>query len=127
MYLLTKGLPEAAPKKKAKFVIGETFEPKYFNGKFKLYDDGRRSGTLVLQVAKDGEVAGSYYSDKDGQKYEVTGKVAQTKNAIRFTIKYPRTEQQFQGWMFTGDGLKITGSSKLQDREAGFYATRVEE
>jgi len=43
LYLLTKPLPEATPKKTAKLVVGETFEPRYFNGSFKLHDDGRRS------------------------------------------------------------------------------------
>jgi hypothetical protein len=29
--------------------------------------------------------------------------------------------------MFTGDGRAITGSSRLQDRETGFYAVRIED
>src|SRR5437764_3053694 len=33
-YLVTRGLPEAAPKRAAKLVVGETFEPRYFNGTF---------------------------------------------------------------------------------------------
>src|SRR5579884_1856718 len=48
LYLVTKPLPEAAPKKTAKVVIGATFEPRYFNGTYRLHDDGRRSGKLVL-------------------------------------------------------------------------------
>jgi hypothetical protein len=127
LYLLTQPLPEAAPKKTAKFAMGDTFETKYFNGKFKLYDDGRRSGTLELKVNPDNEVTGAFYSDKDGQKYDVFGKIGPAKHSIQFTVKLPRTEQTFQGWLFTGNGLTLTGYSKLQDREAGFYATRIEE
>jgi hypothetical protein len=128
MWILTKPLPEAAPKKTGgKFVIGEVFEPKYFNGKFKLYDDGRRSGVLELAVDEDGDVTGHYFSDKDGERYKVTGKVLMPKHSIQFTVKFPRTEQSFRGWLFTGTGLALTGWSKIQDREAGFYATRVEE
>jgi hypothetical protein len=128
MWLLTKPLPEAAPPKKGeKFVIGDVFEPKYFGGKFKLYDDGRRSGTLELEVDDEGNVGGHFFSDKDGERYKVTGKVLQPKHTIQFAVKFPRTEQVFRGWMFTGTGLAITGWSKLQDREAGFYATRVED
>jgi hypothetical protein len=128
MWILTKPLPEAAPKKTdGKFVIGEVFEPKYFNGKFKLYDDGRRSGVLELAVDEDGDVSGHYFSDKDGERYKVTGKVQMPKHSIQFTVKLPRTEQTFRGWLFTGNGLALTGWSKIQDREAGFYATRVEE
>jgi hypothetical protein len=127
LYLLTQAMPEAAPKKGAKFVMGDTFETKYFNGKFKLYDDGRRSGTLELKVKEDNEVTGAFYSDKDGQKYDVVGKIGPAKHAIQFVVKLPRTDQTFQGWLFTGNGLALSGYSKLQDREAGFYATRIEE
>jgi hypothetical protein len=127
IYLLTKPLPEAAPKKADKVVIGKTFEPKYFNGTYKLYDDGRRSGKLVLKVDDTGLVDGWYYSDKDGAKYEVTGKIGDPTHAIKFKITLPRTPEEFEGWMFTGDGRAICGVSRLQEREAGFYAVRVEE
>jgi hypothetical protein len=126
LYLVTKPLAGTEPKKTAKLVVGDTFEPRYFNGNYKLYDDGRRSGLLTLKIDDDGEVSGSYYSDKDGQKYDVTGKVGSPKHSIQFTIKFPRTEQVFQGWLFTGDAKALTGSSRLQDRETGFYALRDE-
>jgi hypothetical protein len=127
MWLMTKPFAEATPKKSAKFVIGDVFEPKYFSGKFKLYDDGRRSGVLELAVDEDGDVSGHYFSDKDGERYKVTGKVQMPKHSIQFTVKFPRTEQNFRGWLFTGTGLALTGWSKMQDREAGFYALRMEE
>jgi hypothetical protein len=127
LYLLTKALPEATPKKTGKVVIGEKFEPRYFNGKYKLSDDGRRSGELVLKVDDDGAVTGAYYSDKDGQKYEVRGKVGTPDYSIQFTVQFPRAEQSFQGWLFTGDGKHMAGTSRMNEREAGFYATRVEE
>jgi hypothetical protein len=127
LYLVTKALPDVAPKKGPKLVMGDTFEPRYFNGTYKLYDDGRRSGRLTLKVDEDGSVSGSYYSDKDGAKYEVSGRIGMPKHSIRFTIKFPRSEQTFQGCLFTGDGQYLTGTSRLQEREAGFYAKRVEE
>jgi hypothetical protein len=127
LYLLTKALPEATPKKTEKVVIGEKFEPRYFNGKYKLSDDGRRSGELVLKVDDDGSVSGSYYSDKDGQKYDLRGKVGTPDYSIQFTVQFPRAEQTFQGWLFTGDGKHMAGSSRMNEREAGFYATRIEE
>jgi hypothetical protein len=126
LYLVTQPLPEAAPKKTEKLVVGEVFEPRYFNGSYKLYDDGRRSGTLVLKVDGEGQVTGSYYSDKDGQKYDLSGKLGKPAHRIQFTIKFPRTEQTFQGWLFTGDGKYLVGSSRLLDREAGFVAVRAE-
>jgi hypothetical protein len=126
MFVVTKPLAEATPKKLPKLVVGAAFEPRYFSGSYKIYDDGRRSGILNLKVADDGEVAGFYYSDKDGQKYEVEGKVGRPNHSIQFKITFPRTVQQFQGWMFTGDGRAITGTSRLQERETGFYAVRQE-
>jgi hypothetical protein len=126
MFIVTRPLPGAKPKKSPKVVIGAAFEPRYFNGTYKLYDDGRRSGTLHLKVAADGEVTGAYYSDKDGQKYEVEGKVGRPNHMIQFRVTFPRSMQHFQGWMFTGDGRAITGTSRLQERETGFYALRQE-
>jgi hypothetical protein len=127
LYIVVKSLAGAALHKPSKLVVGDTFEQHYFNGAYKLHDDGRRSGTLKLAVGKDGEVSGSYYSDKDGQKYDVEGKIGPAKHAIQFTIKFPRSKQVFQGWMFTGNGKALTGYSKIQEREAGFYALRVED
>lgn len=127
MFLFTKALPEAAPKKGKKFVLDGPIEAEHFNGKFKLYDDGRRTGVLTMAVDGDGAISGTFVSDKDGQEYGVVGKVAMPKHAIEFTLRLPRAEQKFKGFMFTGTGLVISGTSKLQDREAGFYATRIEE
>jgi hypothetical protein len=128
LYLLTKHLTEATPKKLPRPVVGEKFEARFFNGVFKLHDDGRRTGTLHLKVLDDsGEVEGYYYSDKDGQKYEVAGKVGPPNSLINFVITFPRTIQTFRGYMFTGDGGAITGTSRLEERETGFYAVRLVE
>lgn len=128
LYLMTQPIPEAMPKKGPKLVVsGEKFEMDYINGTYKLLDDGRRSGTLKLKVDKEGDIDGAYYSDRDGQKYEVKGKVGALPFNVQFTIKFPRTEQTFQGWMFTGDGKAIVGTSRIIQHETGFYAIRVEE
>ena len=127
LYLVAKALPDVGPKKGAKFVAGETFEPSWFNGTYHLRSDGRRSGKLTLKVEEDGTVGGVYYSDKDGSKYPVSGHIGTPKHALQFAIKFPRAEETFQGCMFTGDGQAITGTSRLQERETGFYARRVEE
>lgn len=126
LFLVTKPLAEATPKKTDKLVVGNVFEPRYFTGKYQLYDDGRRSGVLVLQVEDGKNVSGWYYSDKDGQKYEVEGKIGDPLHSVTFKVTFPRTVQWFQGHMFTGDGRAITGSSRLQDRDTGFYALRLE-
>jgi hypothetical protein len=127
LYALTKPIPDVVPKKADKLTVGATFEIRYFNGKFKLYDDGRRSGTINLEVNESGEVTGAFYSDRDGAKYDISGEVSNPKHAINFTIKFPQVKQTFSGFLFTGNGKVISGSSKLQDREAGFYAERIEE
>jgi hypothetical protein len=127
LYLVTKPLPEAIPPKTEKVVVGEKFELKYFNGTYELRDDGRRSGKLTLKVNEDGGVAGSYVSDKDGSAYDVRGRVGVPQHSIEFTVQFPRSEQMFKGWLFTADAKAIAGSSRLGEREAGFYALRVEE
>jgi hypothetical protein len=120
--LLPKPTPGAALPKP-----GEgPFDPKYFAGTYKLNDDGRRGGTLELQVKERGEITGAYFSDGTGQKYEVSGKVGSPKNSVQFTIRFPRAEQVFHGWLFTGDARGLTGYSTMQERETGFYAVRVE-
>lgn len=127
IYVLTKPIPDVVPKKAAKLEVGATFEIRYFNGKYKLHDDGRRSGKLNLEVNESGEVTGSFYSDRDGAKYDITGKVGNPRHAISFSIKFPQVEQTFTGFLFTGNGKVIAGTTKLQEREAGFYAERVDE
>ena len=127
LYLVTKPLPEAMPQKTDTVVVGDKFEAKYFNGTYQLHDDGRRSGKLTLKLEENGEVSGSYISDKDGEKYEVRGKLGMPQYHLEFTVKFPRTEQVFQAWLFTGDARALTGSSRMLDREAGFYAIRIDE
>jgi hypothetical protein len=127
LFLLTKAIAGLAPKHGSKVIVGETFEPRYFNGTFKLYDDGRRSGTLKLEVAEDGAVTGAYYSDKDGQKYDLRGRIGMPTYSVRFTVTFPRSEQTFQGMLFTGDGKALAGTSRIGEREAAFYAVRVED
>jgi hypothetical protein len=127
LYVLTKPIADVVPKKAEKLSIGATFESRYFIGKYKLQDDGRRSGTLNLAVNESGEVSGSFYSDRDGAKYDVTGKIGAQRHAIQFAIKFPQIEQTFNGFLFTGNGKAICGTTKMQDREAGFYAERIED
>jgi len=48
-------------------------------------------------------------------------------HVVEFTVQFPRVEQTFKGWLFTGDARAIAGTSRLNEREAGFYAVRIEE
>jgi hypothetical protein len=127
LYLLTKLIAGVAPKKAPKLVVGETFETRFFAGRYKLHDDGRRSGVLKLEVNDVGEITGTFTSDKDGREYEVQGKAGTPRHALTFSIKFPATTQTFTGHMFTGDGKAIAGTTKMLEREAGFYAERIED
>ncbi len=115
------------PARAGKVVVADPFEPRYFTGTYKLYDDGRRSGKLVLKVEEDGNVTGAFYSDRDGAKYDLRGRVGTPNHSIQFTVNLPRTEQVFNGWLFTGDGKALVGTSRMLARDAGFYALRIEE
>jgi hypothetical protein len=127
LYAVTKPIPGVVPKKTAKLVVGEAFETRFFAGRYKLHDDGRRSGVLKLDVNDSGEITGTFTSDKDGREYEVQGKAGTPAHAVAFTIKFPATTQSFTGHMFTGDGKAIAGTTKMLEREAAFYAERIEE
>jgi hypothetical protein len=115
------------PKKAPKLVVGEAFETRFFAGRYKLHDDGRRTGVLKLEVSDAGEITGTFTSDKDGREYEVQGKAGTPRHAVSFSIKFPATTQTFTGYMFTGDGKAIAGTTKMLEREAGFYAERIED
>ena len=82
---------------------------------------------MKLEVKDGGEIAGTFTSDKDGREYEVQGKAGTPKHAVTFSIQFPATTQTFTGYMFTGDGKAIAGTTKMLEREAGFYAERLEE
>jgi hypothetical protein len=127
LYLLTKPIAGVVPKKAPKLVVGEAFETRFLAGKYKLHDDGRRSGVLKLEVTDAGEITGTFTSDKDGREYEVQGKAGTPRHAVTLTIKFPATTQTFTGHMFTGDGKAIAGTTKMLEREAGFYAERIED
>lgn len=127
LFIVTKPLPGTESRRLARPMIGETFEPRFFAGTYKLLDDGRRSAKLVLKVSDEGTVSGEYVSDASGRSYEVFGKVGTPRHTIQFTVRFPQTEQTFQGWMFTHEGKYITGWTKMQEREFGWFAVRQEE
>ncbi|MCS7166094.1 MAG: hypothetical protein RMI91_08225 [Gemmatales bacterium] len=128
IYLVTKPLPGTEIKKSARPGPDDNYRLEFFNGTFRLYDDGRRSGILRLQVDSEGNLTGEFLSDATGNKYPVTGKVGPNpRHAVQFSIRFPQSVQHFSGYMFTRGGQAICGVSKFQEREAGFYAVRSEE
>src|SRR5262245_26754770 len=99
LYVLTKPIAGAVPKKAPKLVVGEAFETRFLAGRYKLHDDGRRSGVLKLDVNESGDITGTFTSDKDGREYEVQGKAGTPKHAVTFAIQFPATTQSFTGYM----------------------------
>src|SRR5205085_10422958 len=64
LYLVTK-LPKAA-----KPAGGAAAETPAVAGSYRLFDDGRRFGTLTLHVDDAGELTGTFTSDRGGRKYD---------------------------------------------------------
>lgn len=124
MWQAVKTLPDPQPNRPGRPTPGNKFQVEHWTGTYILQDDGRRSGTLEIKVDAQGEVNGSYYSAKDGSKYEVRGRTGPAPHAIQFGIRFPRTEQIYQGFLFTGDLAAMAGTSKFGDRETAFYAIR---
>ncbi|NBO91873.1 MAG: hypothetical protein EBV06_06115 [Planctomycetia bacterium] len=126
LYVVVEHDKTIEPKRGDKFAMGDKVEPRHFSGSFKLFDDGRRSGRLVLIADDDGKVSGAYYSDRDGAKYEVNGRIGPKPHLIEFAVRFPRTEQLFRGMLFTGGGKALAGTSRMAERESAFYALREE-
>ncbi len=129
LYLVTKHLFEVTTpgSVSSKTVIPGAFETQYFNGTYRLHDNGRRTAKLKLKVEADASVSGEYISEETGRSYDVYGKILNPKHQIQFFVKFPQTEQSFQGFLFTQDAQAICGSSRMLDREFGFYALRTAE
>lgn len=126
VYLVTRQAAEVEAKKAAKPLVGDVFEASVIAGTYKLFDDGRRTATLILKVDEKGEIAGDYISEKTGGKYEVGGKVQPNKHHIVFSVTFPNSVQTFTGWVFTKDASAMAGFTNTQGRDFGFYAVRAE-
>lgn len=124
LWLAIDSVPLPKSTDPAQPVISDKFQPAYFQGTYQLEDDGRRSGTLTLAVRDGAEVSGKYFSDKDGASYEVQGRIGPQPHQIEFGIRFPRTEQIYRGFLFTGNADAIAGTSRVGDRETGFYGKR---
>ena len=107
--------------------ISKPFGPHWFTGHYRLYDDGRRMGRMEIEADKEGNLSGSLFSDKDNKRYDLFGKVNMPNHTAQFTVRFPRSEQFCQAWIFTADGAALVGTTRFGERETGFYATRVKD
>ncbi len=124
MYTLTKS-PLAKEIKANQPTSGRTIAKSDFSGLFRLYANGQTSGRLELQVEEGGAVNGRFRSDQTGGAYKVTGQAGgESANKIRLAIEFPRTRQEFDGFLFVEGKGAITGSFLLLDKPYGFFAVR---
>ena len=98
--IITVSKPIAAAPLTAGPSAGKTVLPADFNGRYRLTADGRWSGLLELQVGADREITGRFRSEPNGTSYPVAGQViAETPQKAQFTIKFPRTEQEYDAFL----------------------------
>lgn len=96
-----------------------------FAGIYRLFANGQSSGRLELNVDESGVVTGRLRSDQTGGSYKVTGQAGgDSANKIRLAIEFPRTRQEFDGFLFVEGKGAISGSFLLLDKPYGFFAVR---
>jgi hypothetical protein len=104
---------------------GKVVVPHDFAGRYKLFADGRWSGLLEIQVADDRAVTGHFRSEPNGTSYPVSGEVsAEVPNKVAFKVKFPRTEQAYEGLLWTDGKWAIAGTFQMLERPFGFFAVR---
>ena len=105
--------------------IGRTVIPTDFDGRYRLFANGQWSGTLELKVGPDGVVSGRFRSDLNGTAYPVSGQVAaEIPHKITFRVKFPRTQQDFEGYLWTDGKGALAGTLTMLDQAYGFFALR---
>lgn len=106
---------------------GRVVRPTDYNGTYRLAANGVWSGLLELKVDADGGVSGSYRSDTGGESHPVTGKTsagAGGEHGVAFTINFPRTRQDYNGWLW-GEGKNVmAGSVTMINQTFSFIAIR---
>jgi ubiquinone/menaquinone biosynthesis C-methylase UbiE len=99
--------------------------PGDFSGRYKLFANGQLSGDLELSVNEQGSVTGSFRSDQTGSSYRVSGQVApETPALVKFAITFPRSQQDFDGYLWSEGKGALAGTSTLVNRTFGFFAVR---
>ena len=124
LYTLDKPLP-VAPTSPGRPSSGRAVLPTDFSGRYSLMANGQMSGTLDLSVDPDGMVSGQFRSDRNGAVYPVTGKVAaDLSRKIEFTIQFPRSQQVYEGLLWTEEKNAFAGTVQILDHPFSFFAVR---
>jgi hypothetical protein len=126
LYTLTKSpLRGAGAAVVGRPALGRTVHAGDFAGRYRLFANGQWSGTLDLKVDDAGGVSGRFRSDSSGAAYPVSGHVAaDVPHKISFRVKYPRTQQDFEGFLWTEGKGAMAGMLTMLDRAYGFFAVR---
>jgi hypothetical protein len=104
---------------------GKAVVPADFSGRYRLYADGRWSGLIELKAGDDRAVTGRFRSEPNGSSYPLQGEVsADVPNKVAFTVKFPRTEHEYEGFLWTEGKWAIAGTFRMRDRSFGFFAVR---
>jgi hypothetical protein len=117
--LLTPSVAEKGPSP------GRAVLPGDFSGRFRLFADGRWSGLLELEVAADRLVSGRFRSEANGTSYPVTGEVQlDPTNKVVFKVKFPRSEQDYDAYLWTEGKNTLSGTFAMGEKSFGFCAVR---
>jgi hypothetical protein len=124
LYTLVRS-PVAEPAGARRPSIGRTVLPEDFTGRYRLFANGQWCGTLDMKVDPSGGVTGRFRSDLNGVAYPVSGQVAEdVPNRIAFRVKLPRTQQDFDGYLWTEGKGALAGTVTMLERTYGFFAVR---
>src|SRR5262249_60888076 len=95
------------------------------DGRYRLLADGRWAGLLELKVGGDRVLTGRFRSESLGTSYPVQGEVsAEPPNKVEFTVKFPRAEQAYEGYLWSDGKWALAGTFRMQGRSYGFFAVR---
>lgn len=104
---------------------GRNVLPTDFSGRYRLVANGQWTGTLEIKSDDQGVVTGRFRSDETGSSYRVAGQVEPgSRNMLRFSVTFPRSRMEFDGWLWTEGKGAMAGSMTLLDRTYGFFALR---
>ena len=105
--------------------VGRSVLPGDFAGRYRLFANGQWSGTLDLKVDDGGGVSGRFRSDLNGAGYPVSGQVApDVPHRVAFRVKYPRTQQDYEGYLWSEGKGAMAGTLTMLDHVYGFFAIR---
>jgi hypothetical protein len=103
---------------------GRVVRPSDYNGSYRLTANGVWSGLLELKVDAEGTVSGDFRSDTGGAAHPVEGKTTAGDRGVTFAIRFPRTKQDYTGWLW-GEGKDVmAGSVAMIGQTFSFVAVR---